>query len=286
MKKIIRLFVLFIVSVAFAQENNPLLFGNPSGAVTDFSSSSNYLLIKDEYTLSYNNSTYIPNWVCWHLCKDDLGDSGRSNKFFSDNALPENWYHVTAQDYQYSVYGFDRGHVCPSADRTATVAANNVTFLMSNMIPQSPDCNRIVWMHMENFERELVEKGNEVYIFAGPAGVGGEGIRGIFEEILVITKLGESLKIKVPAWSWKIMLVMPEGDDDFRRVCESLEGDKSGQIYTVAACIPNKQGCQFDENGNKIDWDSYKCSIDYIENLTGYNFFDLLPDEIENKLEE
>lgn len=281
MKKIILSFVLlFLFLPLFAQtENHPLLFGNPSEAKADLNTPENYLLEKSEYIVSYNNTTLIPNWVAWHLSKEDLGDAARGNKFKADQSLPEQWYKVTAQDYQFSAYGFDRGHVCPSADRTATQTSNDVTFLMTNMIPQAPDLNRIVWMHLENYERELVNQGNEVYIFAGPAGTGGIGNRGIFEEILTMTNEKISYKIKVPQWSWKLLIILPEGEDDFARVID-------GAAKVIAVCMPNKQGCQFDAQGNKIDWDAYTCSIDYIEELTGYDFLNLLPDEIEEDLEK
>lgn len=276
-KPLFSLLLLFFISALYAQtENHPLLLGNPSGAVTSLDSPENYLLEKDEYVLSYNNSTLIPNWVAWHLSKEDLGDAARGNKFKPDPELPAEWYKVTAQDYQYNAYGFDRGHVCPSADRTSTQAANDVTFLMTNMIPQAPDLNRIVWMHLENYERELVNQGNEVYIFAGPAGTGGIGNRGIFEEINLA---GNEQKIKVPEWSWKVLVYLPQGQDDFARI-------QAGAASVIAVCIPNRQGCQFDQTGNKIDWQSYLCSIDYIEELTGYDFLNLLPLELQQEMEK
>lgn len=255
------------------------MFGNPSQAQADVSFNDNYLMEKEGYSLSYNNNTLCANWVCWHLDCDDLGDAERGNKFREDISLPENWYLVTSQDYQYSLYGFDRGHLCPSADRTLTKELNNETFLMTNMIPQSPDCNRIIWMHLENYERELVKQGNEVYIFAGPSGVGGIGNRGVFEEIFTVTKNEKRSKIRVPESCWKILLVLPQGSEDFSRVV-------SGNAKTIAVIIPNKQGCQYDENGNKIDWDYYLTSVDKIEEITGFDFFNLLPDDIEMFLEK
>lgn len=281
-KKIIsNIFVLILSVSLFSQnlENNPLLFGKPSRAQADVSFNDDYLMEKEGYSLSYNNSTLCANWVCWHLDSADLGEAERGNKFREDITLPEGWYKVTSQDYQFSLYGFDRGHLCPSADRTLTQELNNQTFLMTNMIPQSPDCNRIVWMHLENYERELVKQGNEVYIFAGPAGKGGIGNRGIFEEILTVTKNEKRSKIVVPENCWKILLVLPQGTDDFERVV-------SGMAETIAVIIPNRQGCQYDANGNKIDWDYYKSSVDEIEKLTGFDFFNLLPADIETELEK
>lgn len=253
-------------------ENSPLYFGNPSDAVTDVASENNYLLEKNQFVLSYNNQTFCPNWVCWHLSVSDLGEADRSNKFKGDSALPGEWYKITQKDYQYNAYGFDRGHICPSADRTASQTDNEITFLMTNMVPQAPDCNRIVWMHLENYERELARKGNEVYIFAGPAGKGGTGIKGYFEEIPVVLGDGSKAAITVPEYTWKILLILSEGEDDLSRVTEETE--------VIAVCVPNSQGC-----GKEGDWEQYVCSIDYLEELTGYDFFELLDDNIENVIE-
>lgn len=252
-------------------ENSPLYFGNPSDAIKELEQAENYLLEKPQFVISYNSQTLCPNWVGWHLSPADLGDADRSNNFRPDTELPKEWHAVKKADYQYNSYGFDRGHVCPSADRTSTQEDNGMTFLMTNMVPQAPDCNRIVWKDLESFERQLALDGNEVYIFAGPYGSGGIGDKGLFYEIPVKTKSGEVQKMNVPEFTWKILLIMPEGEDDFSR---------TDSYQTIAVCVPNKQGVH-----KEGDWTSYVCSIDELESKLGYDFFELLPDEIENRLE-
>lgn len=267
-KKIILISLIFFSVLLYSQENSPLFFGNPSGAVCNSENPENYLMEKSQFTLSYNNTALGPNWVAWHLSSADIGEAGRSNKFKADSELPDTWYKVTQADYKFTMYGFDRGHLCPSADRTATAEDNQITFLMTNMLPQSPDLNRIVWVSLENFERELALAGNELYIFAGGAGKGGEGQRGSFTEIPVGNE-----KINVPAFCWKIILVLPEGEDDFSRI--------SPETQVISVIMPNVQGLQ-----TKGNWKSYVCSVDDIEALTGYDFFDLLEDSLEQILEE
>lgn len=255
-------------------ENNPLYFGNPSDAVGKKNYSSNYLMEKKQYTLSYNNDTLCPNWVAWHLNSKDFGDADRSNDFRADEDLPSDWYWVKKADYQYNEYGFDRGHVCPSADRTATLEDNSMTFLMSNMVPQSPDNNRVIWMHFENYERELVGTGKEAYIIAGPYGTGGQGENGkTFDYIDVTTKSGDKLKMNVPAYTWKVLILLDNGKNDISRINENTT--------VIAINVPNKMGIAKDG-----DWEQYLTSIDEIESLTGYDFFELLPDDIEDALEE
>ena len=283
MKKI--LLIIFLLSVATAwgeetdgselyEENTPLFWGNPSDAVCEVSSAENYLMEKPQFTISYNNENLNPNWVAWHLSASDLGEADRSDSFRPDTELPEGWYAVRKNDYKFTYYGFDRGHICPSADRTATKEDNNMTFLMTNMVPQAPDNNRIVWVALEKFEREQVLQGKEAYIFAGPFGRGGTGDKGYFEEIPVLLKNGTELSITVPSHTWKIILLMPEGENDFERVVSE------GAYEVIAVNVPNEKGCA--KNGS---WQQYICSINDIEELTGYDFFELLPDEIEEQIE-
>ncbi|MBM3402326.1 MAG: DNA/RNA non-specific endonuclease, partial [Bacteroidetes bacterium] len=87
--------------------------------------------------------------------------------------MSTSWYRVSSTSYCGS--GFDRGHNCPSADRTSNVAANSSTFLMTNMIPQAPNHNRQTWANLEDYTRELLEAGNEVFIVMGSYGSGGVG---------------------------------------------------------------------------------------------------------------
>lgn len=65
-----------------------LALGNPSGAVASASSPTNYLLVKDQYTLSYNRDQGKPNWVSWHLSSDWLGSAARQDDFRADADLP------------------------------------------------------------------------------------------------------------------------------------------------------------------------------------------------------
>ena len=254
-------------------ENSSLYFGNPTDAFTDTALTENYLMIKPQYTLSYNTQTLCPNWVAWHLDSENMGDADRSDDFRPDKELPEGWYGVKKADYQFNKYGFDRGHVCPSADRTATKEDNSMTFLMTNMVPQTPDNNRVIWMHFETFERELVQKGNEVYIIAGPYGTGGTSPKGTFDNIPISLKSGETYYMNVPAYTWKVLIAIPSGTDDLERV--------DSTATAIAINVPNQTGMQ--KTG---DWEQFLCSIDDIEEMTGYDFFELLPDNVEDVLEK
>ncbi len=227
-------------------EPNPhLKFGNPSKA--NSKDLNNYLMKKPQYALSYNCDLGIPNWVSWQLNKTWLESVDRSNDFRPDPDLPQGCYAVTPNDYRRS--GYDRGHMTPSGDRTSNKEDNSATFLMTNIIPQSPPNNREVWRELETYSRELVERGKELYIIAG-----GEG-----KEKTIAGK------VTVPKYNWKVILIL---DKPGGKVTE-----------TIGFWIPN------DDTVARSDWKDYIVSVDEIERRTGYNFFSSVPNSIQNKVE-
>ena len=74
------------------------LLGNPSGATTDPADRSNFLMVKPYYTLAYNSTKGIPNWVSWRLTRADLGPARRKQLFDPDTTLPPGFYRVTHRD--------------------------------------------------------------------------------------------------------------------------------------------------------------------------------------------
>jgi endonuclease G len=134
-------------------DNSNILLGNPSNAQPAIVMPDNYLIDQGYYTESYSSSRGIPNWVSWHLDATNTTNAApRKDIFAGFIGLPNTFYHVESNSYQNS--GFDRGHNCPSADRTSSADANAATFLMTNMIPQAPNNNQQTWANMENYLRD------------------------------------------------------------------------------------------------------------------------------------
>ncbi|MCK8519981.1 DNA/RNA non-specific endonuclease [Aquimarina sp. D1M17] len=241
-----------------ATRDSNITFGNPSNAG---SSSNNYYLSKPDFVLSYNNSKGTPNWVSWHLSSAWTGSSPRCNCFKQDRTLPSNFFRATTSDYTGS--GFDRGHICPSADRNGSEASNENTYFMTNIAPQSPDNNRRTWVNFENYLRTLILEGNEIHIVAGVAGSGGTGSNGFASTI-------DGGNITVPDSFWKVALILPNGSNDINRVTTSTR--------VIAINVPNDQGVS-------SDWTQFKTTVNTIESLTGYDLFENIPNTIEAVLE-
>ncbi len=244
-----------------ANDNDNLLCGNPSGATADESNYNNYLINQQYYAESYSKDRCGPNWVCWHLGSTDLGSANRLNNFRADTKLPMGWYE--AQDYSYKNSGFDKGHNCPSGDRTNSAEANGATFLMDNIVPQAPLNNQRTWEHLESFCRAQVQAGNEVYVMMGSYGTGGTGSKGYAETI-------DQGRINVPARIWKVVAIIPNGNDDLNRINSSAT--------IIAIDTPN-------DNSINPNWQQYVCTVRDIEKNTGYNLFSRLPVKVQDVIE-
>jgi endonuclease G len=244
-----------------ATRDNNLALGNPSGAVASTAYPTNYLLTKTQYTMSYNRDQGKPNWVSWHLSSAWLGSTARQDDFRADATLPTGWYQVKATDYSGS--GFDRGHNCPSADRTGSTTDNSATFLMSNMMPQAPQNNQQTWANLENYSRTLVNAGNELYIICGSYGKGGTGSNGYYTTVA-------GGNVTVPANCWKVIVVLPNGSSDVSRITTSTR--------VIAINTPNN-------NSLSTSWGSYRTSVDAIEAATGYDLLSAIPASIQSTLE-
>ena len=244
-----------------ATRDSHLAMGNPSGATTSTTNYTNYLLSKSQFAASYHRDKGKPNWVSWHLSSAWLGSTPRQDNFASDATLPSGWFRATSSSYTGS--GFDRGHNCPSADRTGSVADNSATFLMTNMMPQAANNNQRTWAGLENYCRTLVNQGNELYIICGSYGTGGTGVNGYATTIA-------GGKITVPSNCWKVVVVLPEGSSDASRVTTSTR--------IIAINTPNNQTLS-------TTWGSYRTSVDAIEAATGYDIMSAVSSAVQATIE-
>lgn len=234
---------------AFAQHLN---MGNPSGAVTSTANPTNYLLSKPQWAASYHSTRAIPNWVSWQLKSTWLGSQPRLDNFRADTSLPSGWFR--AGDSSYSGSGFDRGHNCPSADRTRNSTDNGSTFLMTNILPQTGDNNQGPWARLEDYTRSLVS-GKDIYVIMANTGSRGTISQG---------------KITIPANIYKVILVVPAG---------TSAANVSTSARVIAVRMPNITGIR------NADWRSYRVSVDTVEAETGYNFLSSVPASVQSVIE-
>ena len=226
--------------------------GNPSNATADTNNHDHHLIQRTVQALDYSDNLREPNWASWDLTASDLGSSGRNSSFYTDSTLPPNFYWVKTTDYSGS--GYDRGHMCPSADRTDSTTNNKLVFYMSNIVPQTPDNNRDVWASLEDYCRTLAEAGDELLITCGPSGFDG-------------SRIDASGQVYIPGYVWKIIVVVSPGSGmAVNRI------DSSTRV--IAVNIPNIAGIRSDP------WTNYLTCVNQIQANTGFTFFSALSADV------
>ena len=227
-----------------------LPFGNPSNASADAANADNLLVMRDGYTLSYNNSRGTLNWIAWRTTAADLGARRERSLFRADESLPRGIRKI--QYYDYSGSGYDRGHMVPAADRFGNGQQMDATFLMTNIVPQTGDLNQFPWNKFESYVRGIVRKGNEVYTIAGVYGENGR-LRS---------------KVTIPTNCWKVVVVLRRGETSI-----------TARTQVIAVDMPNVDGIK------GVNWEMYKTTVRSIESKTGLDLFSVLPRDIQDVIE-
>lgn len=199
-------------------------------------------------------------WTCYQMHKGYSGKYSRESDFFFDAT------NLNRNEYwgEYTRFpGYDRGHICPSGDRTASKEMNSQTFVMTNMQPQYGEFNGYdksgnngLWLRMENQLRKWADKLSATdTIFVCKGGT-------IDSETNIITRIGG--KLIVPKYFYMAIL------------------RKSSFGYAgMAFWSEQKNAWRTNETLR-----SHAISIKELEARTGIDFFCNLPDDVEAQVEK
>lgn len=136
--------------------------------------------------------------------------------------------------------------MAPAGDMRWSPEAMSDSFLMTNMSPQHPRCNRATWKYLEEQVREWAKKEKELYVICGP----------VFAEKSITICNGT---IPVPLAYFKIVY------------------DATPPEKMIAFIIPNWK--------TKGNLQNFTVTVEQVEKITGFNFFSNLPEEPQLKLE-
>jgi endonuclease G len=224
-----------------------LLFGIESARGT--------VLDKGYFVINHNNDWKIPYWVAYYLSSSNLqGNQSRTNDFRPDPQLPVG-SRAELEDYRHS--GYDRGHNAPAGAFKRSRDAMSTTFLLSNMSPQTPKLNRNIWRILEEQVRDLVREQGEAWIITGNICLDTDS------QVVSPSEFIGSDSVAVPTHCFKAI----------------LSADENRNLSMYAFILPNQR-----EHipGTPAD---YLIKVDRLEEITGYDFFLDLEDDIENYLE-
>lgn len=154
----------------------------------------------------------------------------------------------SATQADYAGSGYDRGHLAPAADMGWSKQSMEESFYFSNMSPQVPSFNRGIWKRLEEQVRSWAIVYDSVYVVTGPVLKAG------------LPTIGPN-KVSVPEYYYKVIL-------------DNTGKDKKAIGFLMA----NVAG--------KGTLESYAVSVDRVEQETGIDFFNKLPDGFEAKIEK
>lgn len=211
-------------------------------------------------SLVYDEKHEQAKWVSHIIVPDVInGKVKRSNNFRKDplvktESASSRDYFIKYKDkttgkYKYDGFGYDRGHLAPSADFRWNKKALSESYYYSNMSPQLADFNREKWADLEGLLRVYISENptTQLYIVTGP----------ILNDSLTFVERSLN-KVSIPNYYYKIAL--------------DLNNKKA-----IAFIMPNKK------ISNPVN--SFAVPINEVEEATGINFFYQLPDSLEDVLE-
>lgn len=216
-------------------------------------------ILHSAMALEYSEAHEQARWVA-HIILPDIaqGTVYRSNDFRPDSLVPtgsavEADYFLKTMNanstWEYDGFGFDRGHLAPSADFRWSARALSESYFYSNMSPQLADFNRGRWSELEALLRSYVtgHPGVQLYVVTGP----------VLEPDLPVIE-------------------------------RSINGVAIPRLYfKVALDMENRRAIGFVMPNAKLTYpiEHFAVSVDVVEELTGLDFFNALPDSLEAALE-
>lgn len=206
------------------------------------------LLRRVAYTANYNSETRQPDWVAWELTREETrGEHTRKGINFQED-YSVSGRRATTSDYSRS--GYDRGHMCPSADCKWSADAQQQSFLLTNICPQDRELNAGAWNDLEQQCRKWARRYGSLHIVCGPI---------FYDSNATGRKTIGRNKIAVPDAFFKV--VYRPGNH------------------------PQAIGFVYANNSQYQSFADARRTVDEIERITGIDFYPQLPDSIENKVE-
>ncbi|WP_217932068.1 DNA/RNA non-specific endonuclease [Bacteroides caecimuris] len=208
------------------------------------------------FSMEYDKSKKHSRWIAFRFDNQTkLQKATRSDEFISDPSLDLESQRVQAD---FGRRGYDRGHLCASADRLYNQEANDQTFYYTNMSPQRNNFNTGVWLALEgqvqSWGRSCTAS-DTLYVVKGGT---------IDKEEQVKEYIGGDRSKPVPKYYYMALLF------------------KKGESFkAIAFWMEHKDS----KPSTPIKLSDYALSIDELEEKTGIDFFPSLNDNLENALE-
>jgi len=240
-------FLILLALMPFAAFANPIndncpehtIHGAPISSITE----NTQYICHGNYAIHYRYDTKTAEYVVEHLDDSDInGDAKRKDDFRPDPKVPDD---KEAMLSDYKGHPYDRGHLVPAADNRTDKEQMSESFFLTNMVPQDPGNNRVIWRILELGVRNTAADGNDIYVSSGT----------VYEEGYKVIGNG----LGVPTKVWKVIYNHTNGE-------------------TIAFIFPNQKY-------KSKDLPKFVVTVDEVEKVTGINFFPKLDEAVESKFD-
>ncbi len=213
------------------------------------------------YTAYYDTATWSSLWVAYPLAAGHSGDVSWKQWAYVPDLDESIQVNLVSHSYNDN---YSKGHQIAKSDRDATADMVKQTYYVINSVPQIQDkFNGSIWASLETaIQTEAASYGDSLYVTTGPVyqTVGGS------ETIKYTTAKDDTKQIPVANYFFKVVLKVKRTD---------------GQITGAKAV-----GFWFEHKEyNDRNYQNYTKTVDQIEELTGWDFFTNLSDDLESAAE-
>ncbi len=211
------------------------------------------------YSLCYDTERHVAGWVAYPLHTVYRGSASRSDDFGYDPKIPfEDQPNLAAGSYRGY---YDRGHQCPSADRTANDELNHQTFYASNMTPQIGSLNQRFWADIEASVRRNMCS-DTLYVVTGC----------YYADESTSTYDRDGMLCPVPTNYYKVLLRTKSGTTG-----KKIRDCSPSELKAIGFWVEARS---YDE-GTPVA--SVARSVAEIERQTGFDFFPQVADEVKQQ---
>lgn len=200
-----------------------------------------HVLVNQGYVSGYDSGIQDPRWVETRFFSVTNPRSAARPAEFSPDSRIEPQFQIDT--HYWTASGYDRGHMAPNWGVSTCYGreAQIETFLLTNVIPQSPNLNRGLWETLEKIiSNDYAERFGQVWVICGP----------VFGPNPRTLKNG---KVWIPDRCYKIVL--------------RVDGD--GTPHSLAFEMPQ----DLPIGHQQVDLLQYLTTIKQIEGDTGITFF-------------
>ena len=221
------------------------------------------------YTYCFDPKVRASLWVAYPLHSAYTSGSGnRNNSSFGYDPKVDDELQANLGRGSYNGW-YDRGHQLPAADRKCSQQMMDQTFYATNMTPQQGNFNQNKWGMLEGRVRNMICS-DTLYVVTG-AYFGGEHDSSIASQ--TTDKSGN--KCPTPTYYYKALLRTKKGNTGMR----IDEVKDAGQLRAIVFWLKHAN------TGEDTSITSADCiSVAELEAMTGFTFFPMLDDTIEQQV--